>query len=228
MRKFDLDRFGQVGAIVSSLMLMAIWLNLWVLKTNAQEFNIPISNFPQIEETPQLVQSVERNLFDSHQRRPIRLRNIISRFAPEDKQAVAYIFSEKMFAINAEGMVLASADSLPNLNLPIISGVELQDIQPGEHIQDVEMMHALSFIECAAKHEFISPLISQIKANSEDLIVYFNWGRIVPVKMGIGNWSDKLNRLDAYYRQVGNTELTKSAKYLDLRVEDRIIVKKNV
>lgn len=228
MNKFDVDGIGRVSAIVSSIMLMAIWLNVWVLKTDAHESST-IQNFPRAEETPELVRAVEYDLPNDELHKAVWVDNIISKIKPEEKQAVAYFFSDYMYAINSHGKVLAPADSMPHQNLPIISGIDVQNVEPGMVIQNEKMHRALLFIENAATNKLITPLISEVKGlDNGELVIYLNWGHVVPVKMGSGNWADKLDRLQMYYQQLGNHDLTKSAKYLDLRIEDRIIVKKNV
>ena len=95
-------------------------------------------------------------------------------------------------------------------------------------VTDQRTQRALSFVIEIESYNNLQALVSEIKVRDDDLIVYMNFGDVVPVIFGSGDLHNKINILESYYEQLGASDLTQQAAYLDLRVEDRVVVKKRV
>lgn len=224
--KIDFDAIGRYAAIVSSILLMAVLINLWVLNSASFEHESISFLEPAMAVTPTLVPDVERAISVSESDSP-SIAQVLGRIAPQQTKLLAYIYYDGLNQVSADGRVYTQADSLDHQNLPILSAPQWQIDETGSVLQTPGAQQALNFLQIAKGDPAIFRLISQVRVDeSSELVVYMNWGRVVPVKMGRGNWTEKLDHLNAYFQQLGSSELTMNAKYLDLRIKDRIVVKK--
>lgn len=98
-----------------------------------------IDNLPQVERAE--IQRVLPNRINIQiiERRPIAW---VTARADEDPST-----SEKSFLIDARGVVMRSKTVLPEyLHLPVISGVEVGNLAPGQRVQSFEMQAALDLV----------------------------------------------------------------------------------
>ncbi len=230
------DRVGRMAAAITSLVLCALLLNLWVLNAGAEEHRetIPKVRFSQygflqpkqnwLEKAAGLISlSTSTGLAVPAVEIEHDLESVNRR-----GKAVAFINLEKLYLIDKTGRIIAPADSCPHYDLPIISGSGFLVDEKQKKLVDDGAQNALALLREIQKKSQLKPLLSEIKVKDSEIIAYFSFGKVIPVIFGQGGWKQKIDNLIAYHIQLGGGDLTRQAAYLDLRIEDRIVVKKNV
>ncbi len=211
-----LDRIGRTAAVVSSLILFAMLVNLHLMNAAAHETS---PELPRWEKTRAIRESEEPDLVS-------RLAEQLSR--PFGNKEAALLEAEgRLYVVDDDGRVLGTADSLRVQDLPVISGKSLHIDENEKRCSDEGLLDALRLLRKLQQYDEIEPLISGMEVSQRNVTAYVNLGRVVPVLFGRGNWEHKVENLVEYYRQLGADELTRRARFLDLRVEDCVIVKKN-
>lgn len=230
------DRIGRAAAVISSLILSALFLNLWVLSADAEEQRekIPTSQYSSKQFTPDEPTWIERAIdYVSMARQSgntVPAHAIGSELGPLNRggKPFAYVFTDELYIIDKRGRIIASADSCSHYNLPIISGSSFYIDEQQKMLVDAGAQNAIELLSEIQKYSELEPLLSEIKVHNNEVIAYLSFSNVIPVIFGEGEWQQKIDNLIAYQRQLGGSELAKIAAYLDLRIENRIVVKKNV
>ena len=233
---YKVERIGRSAAVISSLILSALLLNLWVLNADAEERKeqIPVSQFSAHQFMP-----VEQDWFDQalelFTMKASRGASLAAADSGLDLDAInrngkpfAYVHINELFVIDKRGRIIASADSCSHYNLPIITGSTFLVDEKQKMLVDDGSQNAIELLRHINKQKDLEPLLSEIKISDNGIIAYFGFSKVIPVIFGEGGWQQKINNLIAYQTQLGGSDLAEIAAYLDLRIEDRIIVKKNV
>jgi hypothetical protein len=225
-----------MAAVFSSIVLVALLFNMWVLNATAVE---EPSRAPKMQADAHFVleekkQSWVKRLYDDVLSTGTATAAIPATEFAEDLspkrfgKPVAYVNMDGLYLISKTGRILCSADSCDYIDLPIISSDSFELDDEGVRLIDSGTKDALILLAHIQKNYALKPILSEIKVKGENLIAYMNLGDVMPVMFGRGAWDEKINNFISYQKQLGATELTRQAVYLDLRVENRIIVKKSV
>ena len=230
-----IDRIGRTAAVISSLILCALLLNIWVLNAGAEERHETILKTHYYSGP---VEPVEQKWIEKVYDFTLSFRTSADLIAGENTEKLhkinrrgnpfAYVLLDKMYIVDRHGRIIASADSCAHYDLPIISGENLSIDENQYVLDDAGSKAAIELLHEIQKHSEIEPLVSELKVSNSGIIAYFNMGRVIPVIFGQGGWTQKLENLIAYEKQLGSSELATQALWLDLRIKDRIILKKNV
>ncbi|HPG39565.1 MAG TPA: cell division protein FtsQ/DivIB [bacterium] len=141
---------------------------------------------------------------------------------------VAFLSEKKLYLLDGKANILAPADSAAYCDLPVISGDSLKIDWKRLQVTGEEIEQAMNFIKMTRKDDYLAYAnISQIYIHHEiGLIVYTNYANGLPLIVGKGDIEKKIVYLKAFQKQLGNTKLAANARYLDLRLDGQIIVKK--
>jgi hypothetical protein len=228
------DRIGRAAAVLSTIVLGALLFNIWAL------------NVTTLKKPPAQVQ--ESVFMVSEERKISWMKKVYDTFMPTaagaaippaeiDKELlstsrvgkpVAYVKIGKLYLISKSGKITGAADSCKHYDVPIISSDSFLINESGTHLVDEGTINALQLLAALERNYSAHSLLSEIKIKEKNIIAYMNLGRVVPVIFGQGSWDEKIDNFISYREQLGASELTQRALYLDLRVKDKIIVKKNV
>ncbi|MBN1482054.1 cell division protein FtsQ [candidate division KSB1 bacterium] len=229
-----IERFGRLAAVLSSIVLSALVFNLWVLKATASEPKMrraePHPNMGAFEEEKTLwLQKLYNSIVQSGTATAAIPASEISDLAPSNfGKPVAYVNIDKLYLITKTGKIMGAADSCEFYDLPVISSDSFLLEKNGRRLIDQGTKNALHLLGELENNDALKSFVSEIKIEDKNLIVYMNLGKVIPVLFGEGGWEQKIKNFVSYQKQLGASELTKKALYLDLRVENHIIVKKNV
>lgn len=227
----QMTRIGKSAAIVTSLILFALLLNIHIISAKADDGVGPL---PKIQKEEVISASASSKGFDSASAQEVtkdknetlnqwtKKLNVLHSSRP-----VAYYSGDRLYVVDGQGKILGPADSLQAGDLPVISGKGLK-LDSGRTIAEPANSAVFSLLNEFEDISLLKPLLSGISVRNGELVAYMNFGRTVPVIFGHDHFEEKTENLIEYYRQLGADELTRRAKYLDLRVEDRVVVKKNV
>jgi len=221
-----IDRLGRLAAVFSSLVLGALLLNLWYLNAVADEKEEltlferehQITDDPQFDYNDVVVRQkriLSGRIFENF--KPISV-------LPASLNAIACVYIDSLYLVNGQGK-LEIVDT-EKIDVPVLSNDNF--IYENHVLIDENSRKALDFIATLQTYHQLWPLISQVRVNEKSMIAYFNFGETIPVIFGRDDWHGRINNLLSYIQQCGTSELIAKTLFLDLRVEDRIIVKKRV
>ena len=226
-----IERIGRIAAVFSSIVLSALLFNLWVLNATADEHS------PNITETEtenyMMPAAPQTSLFQRIIDAIMQTGTASSEFAedlvsPRFLKPVAFVNMDKLYLVSKTGRIIGSADSSDVYDLPIISGDSFEIDSDGKRLIGDASKLALALLADIQRNYALEPILSEIRVQDDNAIAYLNIGKVMPVIFGQGAWEQKINKFISYQKQLGASELTREARYLDLRVENRIVVKKNV
>ncbi|MBN1560463.1 cell division protein FtsQ/DivIB [candidate division KSB1 bacterium] len=228
------DKIGRIAAVLSTVVLGALLFNIWVL--NATTLEKPAAslrasdmNVPE-EHKISWMKKVYDALVPTALTAPVSPAELDAELVstPRAGKPVAYVNIGKLYLISKSGKIIGAADSCRHYDVPIISSDSFLINEAGTHLVDEGTINALQLLAALEKNYSSHLLLSELKIKEKNIIAYMNLGRVLPVIFGQGSWDDKIANLTSYREQLGASELTQRALYLDLRVKDKIIVKKNV
>lgn len=230
-----MNTIGRIAAVITSMILAALLVNIWFLNAKAYEqkaetLGPKTFDYRQIERHPIEFDGHSTQLLNVDLEEAVPLQDVVDQLDQIDRRGepVALIYQQKLYAIDKFGKILTTADSFDYSDLPVITGEFMLVDTKNMCLVDNGIKNALIFLRHAQKIPEINGLLSGLKISRDGLIAYMNWGHVIPIILGSGDWQQKLDILYAYYQHLGAANLSKQAKYLDLRVEGRVIVKKNV
>ena len=146
-----------------------------------------------------------------------------------ERAPVAAIVAQKKFYIDAEGYVLPPTLSDEVFDIPVITGsVPPGELVPGKQVSSPLVKEALGFFTTSqALGDEIYRQFSELHiAEGKDIIAYTADGG-VPVIVGHGDVATKLVRFDGFWKDVVLHAGVQELQYIDLRFEDRVVVRWN-
>ena len=142
----------------------------------------------------------------------------------------AFLSAKTLYIIDNRGHILSRADSLSHYDLPVISGDSLKINFSTMSLRGNQFEDAINLLKLLKKKNYLLYTnISEVQVHDKiGLILYTNYAKGLPVIFGKGDLERKVAYLNAYHKELGDSELTYKAKYLDIRIEGQIILKKRV
>lgn len=145
----------------------------------------------------------------------------------EEREVRAIVDLDYLYYLDGSGTVFKMLESGDVLNYPVITGIGREFLlnQPEKAKESLELaLHLMTQLETRALFNLDD--ISEIHFDhQEGLILHTRIGG-VPIRMGNGGFSEKLNRLERIFADLEPRLL--ALKYIDLNVTDRVIVKIDV
>jgi cell division protein FtsQ len=129
-----------------------------------------------------------------------------------------------LYYADDSGEIFKLLDPEDRLDYPLITGLERTDVLDNPEAARRQLQEAMVLLEeLAGRKRFNLDDVSELHIDqTEGFILYTYYGG-VPVRMGSGNFTGKLDRLESIYRDLEPRLST--LKHIDLNVADRVIVK---
>jgi len=143
-----------------------------------------------------------------------------------EREPVALVYSSRFLEVDEEGMIMNSDDLTGLLDLPIITGVEGGAIKEGKLCADAQLVGALrTLMLCKRFGGRFADNISELRVGEAGL-------SIVSLREGVVlllGQSEFENRLKKFFL-LQNTIARKndSAKFIDLRFDDQIVLRSGI
>ncbi|MBN1998162.1 cell division protein FtsQ [candidate division KSB1 bacterium] len=146
---------------------------------------------------------------------------------PQKGKPFCYLCFNGLYLMDADGRILASADSSGQLDLPVISGPCFQMLVEGRRLVGDGFFEAMSFLHEAKKYPMLYPQLSEIYVDSgAGLFIFTNLYPGIPMLFGRESFNKKLLYLKALSEQMDAVNIAQ-IKYFDFRIDGQIIVKEN-
>ncbi len=168
--------------------------------------------------------------FDRHPRiRSARIKKILPNkvlCTVEEREPVALIYAKGFLEVDEEGMILTPDELTDYLDLPVITGLDRKAVPEGAYCEDERLAGALEILSICKRYggSFASD-ISELKIGNNGI-------NVVSLKEGmvllLGE-SEFENRLKKFFL-IRNTIAQKdeSAKLVDLRFEDQVVLRTGI
>ncbi|KAA3612101.1 MAG: hypothetical protein DWQ05_19050 [Calditrichaeota bacterium] len=176
------------------------------------------------------VKSVTRKLEILPQIKNVRVSRIFPssiRIQVEERNPVALIIDNGIWGVDAEGMLLPRFRSRHGLDYPVIVSENLQRHNPGERIDNARVLQLVSFLGILKEsNASVYSLISELSWNEIEGLRILTVRRNVPVLFGQSSHLEKCKKLATAWQYLSVKNRLDSIKYLDLRFQNQIIIKK--
>jgi cell division protein FtsQ len=147
----------------------------------------------------------------------------------EERQPIAMMIREQVQYVDEEGVVMPAIKSDRLFDLPVISGA----LPPGECVAGKkitatpvrEALHLLALSRQIGAELFRR--ISEVEIRESGDLLFHTADAGVPVVVGQGDLAMKLVKFDSFWRQIVEGRGPQQLQLVDLRFEDRVIVRWN-
>jgi cell division protein FtsQ len=129
-----------------------------------------------------------------------------------------------LYYVDGGGEIFRLLGPEDNLDYPVVTGLDRCFLLENPAQARRLLTDAMELIsELAVRSEFNLNDVSELHIDRTDGFDLYTYVGGVPIRMGYSKFSSKLNRLESIYKGLEQRLLV--LKYIDLNVEDRIIVK---
>jgi cell division protein FtsQ len=138
----------------------------------------------------------------------------------EERTPKAIVAVRKLYYLDADGVLFKEVEPGDNMNFPMLTGLSAQQLTAPDQSMRKRIQEAVRLGEQMARRSF---LLSEIHFDAPDRLVVYTSGRPVALRMGWGDWDDKLARLErllALWK--GHEERLAS---LDLSFRDQVVAR---
>lgn len=142
----------------------------------------------------------------------------------EEHQPRAIVHVGYLYYVDAAGEVFKILEPEDSLALPLITGLERQQLLEKPQESRKLLLEAMELIaELESRQTFNLEDVSEIHIDPVDGFTLYTYRSGIPVLMGFGSFAGKLDRLEQIYADL--EPRLSVLKYIDLNVMERVIVK---
>ncbi len=158
-----------------------------------------------------------------------QLARVIFREPRTSGDVIAYLSMGRLYGVDDQGRIIALSADEKHQDAPLLSGDGLQVDVKKKRISGRDFQEAVTLLqELEGENPTLQKRISEIcLSRSSGLICYYNWADMIPIIIGRGAIKQKAKSLDVFFDQLANTALLDNTRYLDARLGDRIVLKRN-
>lgn len=149
-------------------------------------------------------------------------REVIIQVEEHEPRAIVHV--GYLYYVDAAGEIFKILEPEDSLDYPLITGLERQQLLDKPKESKGLLLEALGLIaELDSRQTFNLEDVSEVNIDPANGFAVFTYRSGVPVRLGFGNFGDKLNRLEQIYADL--EPRLSVLKYIDLNVMERVIVK---
>ncbi len=144
----------------------------------------------------------------------------------KEREPLTFIDSNgNLYLADSEGVILKQLQEKSIFSLPVIIGVNSGKLREGVQLDSKGALEAIGLIKTIKTMGIIGDItsldeVSVNAENPENIILYLNG---VEIRIGIGNYSRKLEKLKDIESEIKNKGLI--ASYIDLRFPGKVIIR---
>jgi|GEM_PF-569323 len=185
-----------------------------IFKVNLKEVEKKLEMHPRIKEVYVKKKLPNYLVIKIKEREPVALINI--------KKDFLY----KIYEVDNDGYIIGEGDRISNYNLPIITGLESDNIILGVKIKDDGILNLLKILDRINKKVYnFDRLIAEVDlkdSDSENSLIMILSKNNVPVILGVSNMYSKLIKLNSLLSVI--SDRIKDIRYIDFKYNDAVIM----
>jgi hypothetical protein len=141
----------------------------------------------------------------------------------------AYLSMGRLYGIDEQGRIIALTSEREHQDAPLLSGDGLKVDLKNKRLAGKDFLEAVQFLtELENENPAVQRRISEVCISRKSgIILFFNWTDMIPIIVGHGLINQKVKSVDVFFDQLTNSGLLDNTRYLDVRLGDRIILKRN-
>lgn len=145
----------------------------------------------------------------------------------EERVPVALVVADGMFYCDADGVLMPAIRSENAFDLPILTGVAgLQPCVAGKRLTHPVIREALHLVMVAERlDDALYRRISEVHITSTGDLVLYTADAGIPVTVGHGDITTKLEKFTAFWSSVVTSRGVQSLASVDLRFADQVVVR---
>lgn len=141
-----------------------------------------------------------------------------------ERRPAAFIFLDRLYYIDAEGVIFARVSEGHEIDRPILTGVNRDDFEANPDESWGLISKALELLKLMERGEVLSQTdISEIHMDKAFGISIYTSEGAVEIKLGLDHYEAKWERLERVWRHLRKRSLKPA--YIDCNYEKRVIVK---
>jgi len=142
----------------------------------------------------------------------------------EEREAVAIINLGYLYYLDRHGEVFKVLEAEDNLDYPVITGFDYRKVEEQDPRTGKELKRIVALLEDLQQREkFGLNQLSEISRGPGGGLSLFTLDAGVKIKLGRGNYKNKLDRLERIYAQL--QPRLPMLDYIDLNVDEKVIVR---
>ncbi|MBN1352996.1 FtsQ-type POTRA domain-containing protein [candidate division KSB1 bacterium] len=241
-----IQKLGKISFIITTLIVLVLGTAQWMRGKNAFSLKrIKIQGTRVLNDTRLLHQAnieynkdifdielaqIEHRLKSNQMIKEINVKRQIPstiKIEVTERELVAVIFIEsRMHGVDGDGVIISQIDRYALYDLPVLSGVKLNDVMHIEKGYSSELQQIAPHLKRLKK---MDPLmyhrISEINYRPNLGFTIYLRNDSVPVLLGLENADQKLNRLAFAYPRIEEDFAWSNVEHIDLRFDSQVIVK---
>jgi cell division protein FtsQ len=167
----------------------------------------------KIEENPWIAKASVRRLFP---------RDVVIHV--EERNPVAILNLDYLYYVDAAGDIFKLLEASDRLDLPVISGLQPEDLQQNPEQAKQTLLEAVGLLQNLAYRQNLNlEQVSEVHVDQQGGYSLVTYRGGVPIKLGYKNFTSKLDRLEKVFKGLQSRLL--ALAYIDLNVDDRVIVR---
>lgn len=145
-------------------------------------------------------------------------------FQVEERVPRAVVSLGYLYYVDSSGEIFKQLGPDDRLDYPLISGLDREYLLQNPVEARQMLRDAMALIdELETRKKFNLEDVSEVSCDRDNGLVLYTYVGGVPVRMGFGNFKDKLDRLERVFKELQPRLL--ALKHIDLNVSERVIVR---
>ena len=237
---------GKYIFIVTSVILIFLNLSVWIQDNHAFAIRKVVISGTSLLEAEDVIAAADINTQAHIMSADVRsvkmklaalpqIKNVrVSRLFPssiriqvEERKPVALVIDNGIWGLDAEGVLLPRFHASHGLDYPVIVSENLPHHNPGERIDDARILRLVQFLGLLKEtNASVYSLISEVTWNEIEGLRILTVKNNLPVLFGQSQLLEKCRKLSTAWQYLQVNNRIPEIKYLDLRFQNQIIVKK--
>lgn len=140
-----------------------------------------------------------------------------------EREPVALIYTDHFLEVDATGVVMQEDEFTALLDLPIITGIDVDDVRPGKRSDSRQLHGALDALSaCKTLGGSFAEDISELRVSGAGITIQ-SLSRNCVLVLGDGDYERKLRKYFVLKDEIAPRE--PSARLIDLRFEDQVVLR---
>lgn len=136
----------------------------------------------------------------------------------------ALILLDELYLVDRNGEIFKKAEMKEKLDFPILTGLSLQEWKQRNPKATELIQQALELLNFLEGRKIFSPReVSEIHLSKKNGLTLYTLDGGIPIRLGMGEYEDKLNRLEKVLPDLRNK--LKNVEYLALDYPKKVVVK---
>ncbi|MEZ4600173.1 MAG: cell division protein FtsQ/DivIB [Syntrophotaleaceae bacterium] len=141
-----------------------------------------------------------------------------------ERRPAAIVSLGYLYYVDETGEIFKVLDAKDSLDYPLISGMDRQRLLEKPEESRNELRAAVELLaQLDRRNIFQLDEVSELSLDAREGMTLYTYHGGVPVRLGTSGFGDKLDRLEAVYREL--QPRLAAIDYIDLKVAERVIVK---